>query len=205
MMIRVFLVLISIGASAFAEPAIRIDLDLKHPEKSKGSATTKEGAKFEFPVGFGRNGISPEGARFRGGSSLLGKFKVNAILGKTHFEMIPSLVKQSGKSEEFLRKQLFANMSSIDFDNDGKGNEYGAAFIGLEPLSKTSQPFGFRPYEGVFRWYSYAIHGTQSESRIGKKITGGCINVGAADLAKLVEIAKLGATVEIYANGSFKP
>ncbi len=112
--------------------------------------------------------------------------------------MDPQLITDSGKTGEFLKTQLFKNMSSIDFDKDGKGGEYGAAFIGLEPLnSKAEQPFHFGEYAGVFRWYSYEIHGTQDESRIGKMVTGGCINVGADSLATVAAIVKLGDLVEI--------
>ena len=176
---------------------IRIDLDEVNPADSSGFIIVENEAPARFSVGYGRDGVLPEGASFKGGYSLLGKFRVNAILTKHGFEMAPELVASSGKDEAYLRKHLFANMSSIDFDGDGKGGEYGAAFIGLEPLSDAKQPFAFAPYEGVFRWYSYAIHGTQDEARIGKRITGGCINIGSQDLQQLLARVKLGDVVEI--------
>lgn len=150
-----------------------------------------------FQVGFGRHGIDPKGARFRGGYSLYGTFRINAILSADRFEMEPRLIEQSGKTAEYLKSHLFANMSKIDFDGDGEGGEYGAAFVSLEDLSGRDQPFQFNTYKGVFRWYSYAIHGTQDPARIGKSVTGGCINVGAEDLERILSVVKLGDVVEV--------
>lgn len=178
-----------------AKPALRIFLNHGAPEKSRAN---RLGSDASFPVGFGRDGFRKEGQSFVGGSSLLGKFRVNAILTKKSFSMEEALIRQSGRSRAWLSEHLFANMNSIDFDGDGKGGEYGAAFIGLEPLDTTSkQPFHFGEYKGVFRWYSYAIHGTQDEERIGKRITGGCINVGEQDLEKLVQELEIGSEVEV--------
>lgn len=179
-----------------AEPALTLFLDPDDPTRSVGvlpGGTT-------FPVGFGRKGIRPAGTSFIGGFSLLGTFEVNAILAIDRFEMTEALVAESGKSRQWLAENLFRNMSSIDFDGDGRGGEYGNAFLGLAPLeSEAKQPFHFGEYRGVFRWYSYAIHGTQDEERIGRKITGGCINVGARDLAILVAKLKLGDIVRVVA------
>ncbi|MAS94581.1 MAG: L,D-transpeptidase [Verrucomicrobiales bacterium] len=174
-------------------PRLKVVLNKSNPRESSGLL---KGEK--FAVGFGKHGFKSEGSAFEGGYSLLGTFRVNAILTRETFAMTDSLVQQSGKSREWLEEKLFTNMSSIDFDGDGKGGEYGDAFIGLEPVdTSVQQPFHFGEYKGVFRWYSYAIHGTQDESRIGKCITGGCINVGQKDLLELVEIVKLGDLVEI--------
>jgi hypothetical protein len=109
--------------------------------------------------------------------------------------MTESLIEQSGKSRDWLTENLFSNMSSIDFDGDGEGGEYGDAFFSLEPVdSKAVQPFHFGEYKNTFRWYSYAIHGTQDEERIGKCITGGCVNVSKASVAKLLGVLKSGDT-----------
>ena len=176
-------------------PQLRVVLNRETPYESFG---VLQNEKTVFRVGFGKNGIKPEGSTFEGGHSLLGRFRVNAILSETVFQMTETLVRQSGKSREWLADNLFSNMSSIDFDGDGEGGEYGSAFIGLAPIdSAAKQPFHFGEYQGVFRWYSYAIHGTQDESRIGKSITGGCINVGEKDLVMLVEQLKLGDLVEV--------
>lgn len=165
-----------------SEPTIRIVLDPARPGESYGTL-----GQHRFPVGMGRNGITGAGRRFRPGFSLLGEFRINAILSYDRFEMEEKLVRESGKPEKWLRENLFRNMSSIDFDGDGKGGEYGAVYIGLRPVdSPGGQPFHFGEYKGVFRWYSYAIHGTQDESRVGKKITGGCINLRQVDLEKLL-------------------
>lgn len=186
------------GVSGFCsdEGAFRIVLDQDQPDRSR--IISGPGISKEIPVGFGKNGFLPEGSTFRGGYSLLGDFRVNAILSEARFEMTQELVRESGKSLDWLAENLFSNMSSIDFDGDGEGGEYGKAFVGLEPMnSKAKQPFHFGEYKGVFRWYSYAIHGTQDESRIGKCVTGGCINVGAKDLAQYVEKVRLGDLVSV--------
>ncbi len=204
MKVKSFLILLAmllVTASA-EEPRIQVALNSDDPGSSRGILFRPEGEPLRFPVGFGRNGFDPAGATFRGGHSLLGTFRVNAILSRNRFEMDPELVETSGKSEAFLRDQLFANMSSIDFDGDGKGGEYGAAFISLEPIEKGAQPFRFNVYKGTFRWYSYAIHGTQDEARIGKMITGGCINVGAEDLKTIVENVRLRDLVELVSSAT---
>lgn len=175
---------------------LRILLNKEQPGKSRGIFAGTPGDS--FPVGFGRDGFRREGQSFVGGSSLLGRFRVNAILTKNSFVMTDELVRESGRSRRWLAENLFANMSAIDFDGDGRGGEYGAAFIGLEPLDSTArQPFHFGEYQGVFRWYSYAIHGTQDEARIGRRITGGCINVGSGDLLQLVGKLEAGSVVEV--------
>lgn len=179
------------------KPVLTIVLNQEIPEESLG---TFQGGD-AFQVGYGRDGFLPAGSAFVGGSSLLGDFKVNAILSQSRFEMTDELIAESGKTHEWLAENLFANMSAIDFDGDGKGGEYGEAFVGLEPVgSAAPQPFRFGEYKGVFRWYSYAIHGTQNEERIGKCITGGCINVGRSDLASAVSLLKIGDLVRISAS-----
>ncbi|MDF1741429.1 MAG: hypothetical protein P1U86_19870 [Verrucomicrobiales bacterium] len=190
----------SMGAVSLLEagekPLIRIVLDEANPGESR--AYLREGDAAGVPVGFGKKGFLPAGRAFQGGYSLLGEFKVNAVLSVDRFEMTDDLVQESGKSREWLAENLFSNMSSIDFDGDGKGGEYGDCFIGLQPVNSTArQPFHFGEYKGVFRWYSYAIHGTQDQSRIGKCITGGCINVGAEGLRLLASEACMGGLVRV--------
>lgn len=176
---------------------LTITLNTRDPGRSRGSWRRGK----DFQVGLGRDGYLPEGSAFVGGSSLLGEFSVNAVLSADRFEMIDNLVVQSGRTREWLKENLFRNMSSIDFDGDGRGGEYGEAFIGLEPMdSSATQPFHFGEYKGVFRWYSYAIHGTQDQSRIGKCVTGGCINVGQEPLRSLVEEVSLGDRVVIRSS-----
>ena len=115
--------------------------------------------------------------------------------------MDEKLIEASGKSEDYLRKNLFNNMNSIDFKGDGETKEYGRGYISLAPVSSTPQPFAFNQYAGTFRWYSFAIHGTNNESRVGQKVTGGCLNVGSKDLETLLDTLELGDEVNITANG----
>ncbi len=183
-----------------ATACLRIILSPDNPADSYGQL-----GEFTFPVGLGRDGVTPAGQTFRGGSSLLGSFRINAILSAERFEMDQALIAKSDKSPEWLKANLFKNMSSIDFDGDGKGGEYGDAFISLEPTdSPAKQPFHFGKYKGTYRWYSYAIHGTQNQDRIGRCVTGGCVNVGTANLTKILAEISLGLSVKITAIHSAK-
>ena len=179
---------------------IRIQLDGSNPAASEGVLDRAEGP-LRFTVGHGRHGIACEGTTFEEGITPLGTFQVNAILSNDRFEMDPALVEQSGKSEEELRESLFTNMNSIDFKGDGETGEYGVGYISLAPVPATDQPFRFNTYDGVFRWYSFAIHGTNDDSRVGKAITGGCINVDQPTLKTLLATVQLGDEVVISSEG----
>jgi hypothetical protein len=179
--------------------AIRIHLNADQPNLSKGVLYDAK-TPLQFKVGFGRHGIACAGTKFQEGITPLGTFKVNAILSTTKFEMDPSLVKQSGKSEAALRQNLFRDMNAIDFKGDGETGEYGVGYISLAPVDNTDQPFRFNTYDGKFRWYSFAIHGTNDDSRIGKAITGGCINVNQAALKTLLNTVQLGDEVVISSD-----
>ena len=183
---------------------IRIQLDGSNPAASEGVLDRAEGP-LRFTVGHGRHGIGCEGTTFEEGVTPLGTFQVNAILSNDRFEMDPALVEQSGKLEEELRESLFTNMNSIDFKGDGETGEYGIGYISLAPLPATDQPFRFNTYDGVFRWYSFAIHGTNDESRIGKAVTGGCINAGKRTMGVLLDTVELGDEVVISSDSPCLP
>ena len=183
---------------------IRIQLDGSNPAASEGVLDRAEGP-LRFTVGHGRHGIACEGTTFEEGITPLGTFQVNAILSNDRFEMDPALVEQSGKSEEELRETLFTNMNSIDFKGDGETGEYGIGYISLAPVPATEQPFRFNTYDGVFRWYSFAIHGTNDESRIGKVVTGGCINAGKLAMGVLLDTVELGDEVVISSESPCLP
>ena len=183
---------------------IRIQLDGSNPAASEGVLDRAEGP-LRFTVGHGRHGIGCEGTTFEEGVTPLGTFQVNAILSNDRFEMDPSLVEQSGKTEEELRETLFTNMNSIDFKGDGETGEYGTGYISLAPVPATDQPFRFNIYDGVFRWYSFAIHGTNDETRIGKAVTGGCINTGELTMGVLLDTVELGDEVVISSDSPCLP
>ena len=183
---------------------IRIQLDGSNPAASEGVLDRAEGP-LRFTVGHGRHGIACEGTTFEEGVTPLGTFQVNAILSNDRFEMDPALVEQSGKSEEELRESLFTNMNSIDFKGDGETGEYGIGYISLAPVPATDQPFRFNTYDGVFRWYSFAIHGTNDETRIGKAVTGGCINTGQLTMGVLLDTVELGDEVVISSDSPCLP
>ena len=158
-----------------------------------------------FQVGFGKHGVTCAGSRFEEGYTPLGRFRVNAILSDNRFEMEPALIAQSGKSDAELKRLLFRNMNAIDFNGDGQIGEYGMGFISLAPVNSVKQPFAFNTYGGRFRWYSFAIHGSNNDKRIGQKVTGGCVNVAQPVLKTLLATVKLGDEVEISANGPCTP
>lgn len=179
---------------------VTIALDLNTPANSSGTLQ-QDGESKTFKVGYGKYGIGCADSTFEEGVTPLGTFKVNAILSDQDFKMVPELVERSGKSEDYLKQNLFKNMSAIDFKGDGETGEYGTGYISLEPVGSAEQPFRFNDYDGKFRWYSFAIHGTNDESRVGQKVTGGCVNVSNTDLNKLLEAVELGDEVIITANG----
>ena len=72
-------------------------------------------------------------------------------------------------------------------------------------MPATDQPFRFNTYDGVFRWYSFAIHGTNDESRIGKAVTGGCINAGKFTMGVLLDTVELGDEVVISSDSPCLP
>ena len=187
-----------------AREPIRIQLDGSNPSASEGVLDRAEGP-LRFTVGHGRHGIGCEGTTFEEGVTPLGTFEVNAILSNDRFEMDPSLVEQSGKTEQELRETLFSNMNSIDFKGDGETGEYGIGYISLAPVPATEQPFRFNTYDGVFRWYSFAIHGTNDETRIGKALTGGCINAGNLTMGVLLDTVELGDEVVISSDSPCLP
>ncbi|OUW99254.1 MAG: L,D-transpeptidase [Cyanobacteria bacterium TMED229] len=180
--------------------SIQIQLDVKQPEKSMGILSGGSD-NLAFTVGYGKYGIACEDSAFSEGLTPVGTFRVNAILGVDRFDMDPALIKKSGKSKDYLKANLFSNMNSIDFKGDGEVGEYGDGYISLEPVSTTPQPFSFNDYAGTFRWYSFAIHGTNNDQRVGQKVTGGCLNVAQKDLETLMKTIKLGDEVTITANG----
>ena len=100
-----------------------------------------------------------------------------------------------------LNHAFHVGMSAIDFKGDGETGEYGSGYISLAPVPATPQPFEFNEYAGQFRWYSFAIHGTNDERRVGNKVTGGCLNVTDKDLKVLLQHLSIGDEVVITANG----
>jgi hypothetical protein len=185
--------------SSRGEEPIEIELNQVTPEESEGTAKNEEGEMI-FKVGYGKNGIGCSGSTFEEGVTPLGKFKVNAIMSKNRFEMDETLIQQSGKTKNYLSANLFNNMNSIDFKGDGAKGEYGSGYISLTPVPSTPQPFSFNKYDGIYRWYSFAIHGTNDESRIGKRITGGCINMKNEEIEKLIKRINIGDEVVVTSN-----
>ena len=192
------------GGGAADRPLLTIQLDGDDPTASFGLLQRPE-EPLRFSVGHGRNGIACAGTRFQEGVTPLGRFRVNAVLSEGRFEMDPELVERSGKTEAELRSTLFSNMNSIDFKGDGETGEYGTGYVSLEPVPMTDQPFDFNTYDGTFRWYSFAIHGSNDQSRIGQAVTGGCINVGRFTMDVLLDRLNLGDQVDIASDSTCLP
>lgn len=202
----IWLIFLSCQLVNAEDPAIlKLNINLADSSQSLGTLVENHKPSLVFTLSSGRKGVLCEGARFRDGYSLLGRFRINAIFSDSRFEIDPKLEKLSGKPVEYLKSNLFKNMNSIDFDGDSKTAEYGAAYFGLEPIADTAQPFRFGDFNGTFRWYSFAIHGTNDPTRIGRAATGGCINLEAKTVLELHKHLKLGQLVEITANGSYRP
>ena len=181
------------------EGPIKIELNQVSPKESKGRAES-DGNEMVFEVGYGKNGVGCIGSTFEEGVTPLGTFKVNAIMSQDRFEMDETLIQQSGKAKSYLSENLFNNMNSIDFKGDGETGEYGSGYISLTPVPSTPQPFTFNKYDGIYRWYSFAIHGTNDETRIGKRVTGGCINMRNKDVKRLIKNIDLGDEVVVISN-----
>ena len=185
--------------SSQGESSIEINLNQVLPQESRGK-TQSDGKEMVFDVGYGKNGVGCIGSTFEEGVTPLGTFKVNAIMSKDRFEMDGNLIKKSLKTKNYLTKNLFNNMNSIDFKGDGEVGEYGSGYISLTPVPSTPQPFRFNEYDGIYRWYSFAIHGTNDETRIGQRVTGGCINMKNRDLDQLIKTINLGDEVHVTSN-----
>ena len=183
---------------------LRIQLDAENPSASEGLLDASGEAQ-RFSVGFGRLGLACAGTSFQDGLTPLGRFRVNAILSDSDFAMEADLVEHSGKGEVELRDSLFRNMSAIDFKGDGLSGEYGIGYISLAPVPPTEQPFQFNVYDGKFRWYSFAIHGTNDERRVGQSVTGGCINVNQDMMMALLGSLQLGDEVVISSDSPCLP
>ena len=192
------------GQTAESRRLVRIQLDAENPSASQGILEASGEAQ-PFPVGFGRLGLACAGTSFQDGLTPLGRFRVNAILSESDFAMEPDLVEQSGKSEAELKTSLFRNMSAIDFKGDGQSGEYGIGYISLAPVPASEQPFQFNTYNGKFRWYSFAIHGTNDERRVGQSVTGGCINVNQNTMKTLLGTLQLGDEVVISSDSPCQP
>ena len=192
------------STAAFISEPIAINLDLQTPSKSEGLLVRGD-QRSTFALGFGRHGVTCAGTRFEEGYTPLGRFKVNAILSPDRFEMDPKLISQSGKSKAELKGSLFKNMNAIDFSGDGETGEYGSGYISLEPLNSVKQPFRFNTYDGKFRWYSFAIHGSNNDKRVGQQVTGGCLNVTEPVLKTLLASVQLGDEVVVQASGPCTP
>lgn len=148
-----------------------------------------------------------------------GHFVVNLVLANDPAvcrasESLKSRYRSKPQYLKFLESpaglvRLFKNMSSLDFDGDGKGDTaYGGGYIGLalDPRfvpnaslspSRIVGP-GARSYQGKVSWYSIALHGTPNEtSAIGSATSGGCVHLQASILQKLLKLVSIGTRVEI--------
>ena len=119
-------------------PVLRITLDVESPAKSMGVLATSSN-NHAFNVGYGKSGIACAGSTFSEGVTPIGRFRVNAILSQDTFVMDPELIQKSGKSEAYLKQNLFKNMNSIDFKGDGEIGEYGIhSWSGAEHPSRSN-------------------------------------------------------------------
>lgn len=82
--------------------------------------------------------------------------------------------------------QLYANMSSLDFNGDGSPDRaYGTAYVGLDAKDVVTGP-KMRQYRGTPYWYSIALHGTPDPANLGQARSGGCVHLSADLLTRLI-------------------
>lgn len=166
-------------------------------------------------IGIGRGGLNKKKS-MADNITPSGKFEVDLILtsdSKLNRVSTQLLHRYKGdpKASSYLNsgdglKRLFANMSGLDFDGNGKADTaYGAAYIGLNGISERGKaPAMTGPklstYSGKDYWFSIALHGTPNEANnIGKANSGGCVHVPRSVLQKLIsdETIRIGSIVEI--------
>jgi len=166
-------------------------------------------------IGIGRGGLNRKKS-MADNVTPTGRFEVDIILtsdsnlNKTSDQLLRKY-KGNTKAVSYLSsgdglKRLFANMNGLDFDGNGKPDTaYGAAYIGLNGISKSGQaPAITGPklstYAGKDYWFSIALHGTPDEEKnLGNANSGGCVHLPKSALQTLIsnETIKIGSIVEI--------
>jgi hypothetical protein len=191
---RVATILLLLGCTCTSASADNYSLLIKRKQKIL-QVLKRESAKpvAEYKIDIGRGGIKSK-KTMHDEITPTGNFKVDLIVSddERRNEISPQSKKRyTGKTYRQLvsdkkgLRRLFANMSSLDFDGNGKPDRaYGSAYIGLDSKSGITGPKLTR-YKGTPYWYSIAIHGTP-EGKIGKS-SGGCIHVDKEALATLIE------------------
>jgi hypothetical protein len=152
----------------------------------------------ESPVGLGRGGLAVKQS-MADCITPTGEFKVDIVLCKeSRFNAVAGSSADKYKADSsalaYLSSslglaRLFANMNSLDFNGDGKPDcAYGAAYVGLDSGDSGLSGPKLSKFKGKPYWFSIAVHGTLNESSdIGKFCSGGCIQVPAANLMKLIK------------------
>lgn len=162
----------------------------------------------ETPVGIGRGGIA-EKKSMDDCITPAGDFVVDIVLYQNDiFDDVDVRVKERYKGDSRSRllnsrgglNKLFQKMNSLDFNSDGKADTaYGVAYLGLNSEKGLSGP-KLSKFKNTDYWFSIAIHGTPDEvANISKSSSGGCIQVPAQALGKIVEsrMLKVGSRVRI--------
>lgn len=149
------------------------------------------------PVGIGAGGLKKKQS-MDDMVTPLGVFVVDIVLAsEPEFCAVDSSVlKKYAQRSEYAKylcsqnalSQLFNDMNRLDFDVDGKPDSaYGNAYIGLNGSPAITGP-KLSTYRGRIYWYSIALHGTsQEKDRIGQARSGGCIQIPADVLKRLLK------------------
>ncbi len=89
--------------------------------------------------------------------------------------------------QEQALKQLFDNMSALDFDQNGSPDRaYGSGYIGLTSNTAVTGP-KLSKLNGKTYWFSIALHGTNKpEENLGQARSGGCVHLSEIALNKLI-------------------
>ena len=137
--------------------------------------------------------------------SLTGYGSSGSLSGRGSADKDRIRIELDGSQPSASKGQLDLKGETLHFKGDGETGEYGLGYISLAPVPATPQPFRFNTYNGTFRWYSFAIHGTNDPSRVGQSVTGGCINVDRKVMTDLLQAVQLGDEVVISSESPCTP
>ncbi len=159
-------------------------------------------------IGIGRGGAFAVKRSMLDNVTPTGQFHIDIILCRdADYDQVDEALlpryRTNRKFESLLKSkkglgQLFDNMNSLDFNQDGKPDgAYGYAYLGLDSRQALSGP-KMSSYKGTPYWFSIALHGTSDEAKnIGAANSGGCIHVPGAVLRELIRahLVKVGTRV----------
>jgi len=145
------------------------------------------------PVGIGKGGLKDKESM---GDYVTptGHFTVDLVLhdAETHNAVSAEAMSRFADDAEYRAlladarglSKLWANMSALDFDDDGVPDKaYGTAYIGLNGAGTGPK---MHRYTGIARWFSIGLHGTPKAENVGAANSGGCVHLTPDLLDRLI-------------------